>query len=70
MPAGTNLSGGLRLLYIVVGLGLMAWGFYGADNGWMRSVLPILGAVVLLEGVVAFCPIRKMLGMGIENQKR
>lgn len=70
MAAGTNLSGGLRFFYIVLGAALMAWGFYGTSGGWVRYVLCILGALILLFGLIAFCPIRKMLGVGGENQKR
>lgn len=70
MAAGTNLSGGLRFFYIVVGAALMAWGFYGTNGGWTRYTLSIFGALILLFGLIAFCPIRKMLGVGGENQKR
>jgi len=70
MAAGTNLSGGLRLFYVVVGAALMAWGFYGTSGGWLRTVLAIVGAIILLSGLIAFCPIRKMLGLDGENQKR
>ena len=70
MAAGTNLSGGLRFSYVAVGLALIAWGLYGTDGGWMRMVLSILGALLLLFGLIAFCPVRKMMGLGGENQKR
>jgi hypothetical protein len=54
MSLQPNLSGLLRLGYIVAGVGLMAGGFFGVEAGWARYGLPIAGAVVLIEGLIAF----------------
>jgi hypothetical protein len=64
MAVEPNLAGGLRLLYVAVGIGLMAWGFFGAESDWLRIGIPILGAIVLFEGVIGFCLVRWLLGLG------
>ena len=63
MALQPNLHGPLRFLYVVLGLGMMTWGFFFADAGFARYFWPILGAVVLTEGLIGFCLLRQMFGM-------
>lgn len=64
MTAQTNLSGVSRFAYVVAGLVMLAWGFFYADPGFWRFAWPILGAIVLIAGLIGFCPLRAMLGIG------
>jgi hypothetical protein len=64
MAAQTNLGGASRFGYVVAGLLMMAWGFFYADPGFWRFAWPILGAIVLIAGLIGFCPLRAMLGFG------
>ena len=43
-----------RLFYVVSGVGLMAWGFFVAEAAWAKVALPVVGALALIEGLVAF----------------
>ncbi len=43
-----------RMFYVACGVGLMAWGFFVTDKDWAKIALPVLGAVALIEGLVAF----------------
>jgi len=54
MALQPNLGGIARVCYVLVGAGLAAWGLFGAETQWVRVVLPIVGAITLLEGVIGF----------------
>ena len=54
MAAGVNLSGALRMFYIAAGAGLLLAGLFWLEGDWPRTIVPIAGAVILLEGVIAF----------------
>lgn len=64
MPAEPNLSAAARVLYVALGLSLMAWGFWGTDTAWVRLLLPLIGAVLLVEGLIGFCVACAALGLG------
>lgn len=53
-----NVGGWDRVLRIVVGLALIAWGFLGLEGGG-RWIAVIVGLVPLLTGTVGFCPLYK-----------
>lgn len=59
-----NLTGIPRAAYVVVGIVLMAWGFFGVEAGWWRALLPVVGAFVLTEGLIGYCVIRGAFGFG------
>ena len=59
-----NLAGPLRLGYIIAGSVLVIWGIFYAAPGLTRDVLVIIGAAVLVEGLIGFCVVRAMLGLG------
>ncbi len=64
MPAQPNLTGLIRLLYIVVGLLLIAWGFFWTQRGWWHYLAPVLGGIVLIEGLIGYCVLRAIFGLG------
>lgn len=63
-----NLRGLLRLGYIVAGALLVAWGLFYADPGSGRLVGCIVGAVALIEGLIGYCALCAMLGLGGKKQ--
>ncbi len=68
MAAQPNLAGKLRLGYTLTGLALIAWGFFMADSETSRLIAPILGGVLLIEGLIGYCPACALLGLGSRKQ--
>lgn len=64
MPAQPNLSGLFRLVYIAVGLLFMAWGFFWTEKGWWHYLAPVLGGIVLVEGLIGYCALCAVFGIG------
>jgi hypothetical protein len=64
MASQPNLNGGARFGYVVAGLAMMGWGFFYADPGFAHYAWPIVGAAVLIAGIIGFCPLVAMLGLG------
>ena len=54
MKFTVNVSKPVRLLYIVAGLALVAVPFAFDLEGWVRVVVPILGAGTIAEGAVGW----------------
>lgn len=59
-----NLAGLWRLGYISGGAALILWGFFYADPGSGRLAECILGAILLIEGLIGYCPACALLGIG------
>ena len=49
-----------RIVRVVVGILLLYLGLGGAVTGTLGIVLDILGAILLLTGLVGFCPLYKL----------
>lgn len=64
MALQPNLSGIQRFGYVGAGVAMMAWGFFFAAPGFWRYAWPIAGALVLILGIIGFCPLVAMLGLG------
>lgn len=47
-----------RIIRIVIGIGLVAFVFFGPETRWGW-----LGLVPLLTGVVGYCPLYRLLGI-------
>ena len=62
MALQPNLHGIPRFGYVVAGVLMLGWGFFFADPGFGHYFWPILGAVVLIEGLIGFCVLRQMFG--------
>lgn len=56
-----NESGMDRIIRAVVGIVLIALAWGGVVTGALGTVLIILGAILLLTGIVGFCPIYALL---------
>jgi len=63
MAAQPNLSVAARLGYAAGGSALIAWGFWGTDGGLARYILPSLGGIVLVEGIIGYCMLCAALGV-------
>jgi hypothetical protein len=59
----TNESGLDRIIRAIVGIVFLALYFTGAVTGTLGIVLTVLGAVLLLTGVVGFCPLYKLVNI-------
>ena len=56
----SNLGPMLRLVYVAVGVGLVAWGIAS-----LNSITVIaLGGALIVFGLISWCPICAMLGIG------
>ena len=62
-----NLAGTLRLGYVIAGAVLILWGLFYSDPGSGRIFECIVGAVVLIEGLIAYCPVCALLGVGAKK---
>ncbi len=54
MKFETNISKPKRLGYVVVGAVLIAIPFAAAWQGWISLVFPVLGAILVVEGLVGW----------------
>jgi hypothetical protein len=57
----TNESGLDRIIRVVVGALLLALYFLGAVAGGWGIVVLVVGAILLITGVVGFCPLYALL---------
>jgi hypothetical protein len=64
MALQPNLNGMPRFVYVAAGLVMMAGGFFFSDPGFWHFAWPILGASVLIAGIIGFCPLMAVLGLG------
>ncbi len=49
-----NLGGKARGGYVLTGVGLAAWGLFGAEAGWARILSAVAGGVLIVEGLIGF----------------
>ena len=57
----TNIGGVDKILRIVVGLALIAWGIYA--NNWLGAI----GAIPLFTGLLGWCPLYTLFGMNTKK---
>lgn len=50
-----------RIIRVVVGIVLLALGLFGVVGGWLMWAAYIVGAILVLTGVVGFCPLYALL---------
>lgn len=43
-------------------MGLAAWALYGMENGITQKVLAVLGAYLMVEGLIGFSVVVRMFG--------
>jgi DUF2892 family protein len=58
-----NLSGKLRVIYFVLGVAIAAWGLLGSDIPWIRITALSFGSLLVVFGIIAFCPFLWMFGV-------
>ncbi len=49
-----------RIIRVIVGIALIALGLLGVATGVWMWVAYILGAILLVTGIVGFCPLYKL----------
>ena len=54
MKIEQNVSKPMRIGYVVAGLVLIAIPFAAGMEGWIRIVVPALGAITVVEGLVGW----------------
>jgi len=59
----TNESSTDRIIRALVGIVLLALYFTGTVTGGLGIAFIVVGAVLLLTGVVGFCPLYRLLGI-------
>ena len=64
MAAQPNLSGLARGAYATAGAALILFGFFGVDGEWAHYLLPSLGSVFLIEGLIGYSMALAALGVG------
>ncbi len=54
MAALPNLGGKARAGYVLTGVVLASWGFFGAEAGWTRILSAVAGGALIVEGLIGF----------------
>jgi len=49
-----------RIIRVIVGIALIALGLLGVASGVWMWVAYVLGAILLVTGIVGFCPLYKL----------
>jgi hypothetical protein len=58
-----NLSGKLRVGYFLAGVIVGAWGLLGSDTPWIRITALSFGSLLVVLGVIGFCPLLWLFGV-------
>jgi len=69
MAVHTNLAGLARAAYTAAGVVLILFGFFGVDSAWAHYLLPSLGGLLLIEGLIGYSVAFAILGIGREEVK-
>lgn len=62
-----NVAGWDRVVRVILGIVLLYLGFAHVVGGGLGVVADILGAVLLLTGIVGFCPLYALLGLSTRS---
>jgi len=46
-----------RIIRVIVGIVLLALGLFGVVGGWLMWAAYIVGAILVITGIVGFCPL-------------
>jgi len=63
VAAQPNLPILARIGYSVAGLLLVYLGFTSVESAALRYLLPLLGGVVLVEGIIGYCVLMAVFGL-------
>jgi hypothetical protein len=58
-----------RIIRVVVGIALVAWGFFGDVNTWVGILLIVVGLVPLLAGAFDVCVFSPLFGGPFKGSK-
>lgn len=50
-----------RIIRVIVGIVLLALSLFGVVGGWLMWASYVVGAVLVLTGIVGFCPLYAVL---------
>jgi hypothetical protein len=56
-----NESGVDRIVRVVLGVAALGFGWSLGTGGWLGILLLVIGAIMLLTGIVGFCPLYTLL---------
>ncbi|MEZ4608331.1 MAG: DUF2892 domain-containing protein [Deinococcales bacterium] len=59
----TNESTTDRAIRVIIGIVLLAAKLFGYVGGTLGLILAIVGVILLLTGLVGFCPLYRLLGI-------
>ncbi|GEM_PF-5573284 len=54
MSVQPNIGNAHRLFYVLMGMASMLAGFFYIDEGWLKVLLPVMGAGAVIEGLVGW----------------
>ncbi|EQA43754.1 PF11127 family protein [Leptospira broomii serovar Hurstbridge str. 5399] len=57
-----------RSVRTIIGLGLVAWGFWAHNS--LGIVAVIVGLIPLLTGLIGWCPLYQILGVSTNSRKK
>lgn len=63
LSAQPNLHGIGRFFYTLVGAILIGYGFFGVEAQWAHYLLPSLGGVFLVEGLIGYSVVAAAMGI-------
>jgi len=64
MALGRNVGSVDKIIRLVTGVALAAWGFLGAGlSSTIGLVALVVGIVLIATGLINFCPLFKILGI-------
>ncbi len=68
MGAFVNEAGWDRIVRVVLGLVLLYLWLGGVLSGAVAVILGIIGIILIITGVVGFCPLYKVLGFATKKE--
>jgi hypothetical protein len=65
----TNESTIDRIIRVIVGIVLVALGLFGVVSGALMWVFYVVGAILLVTGIIGFCPLYALLKLSTVKNK-
>lgn len=62
MKIECNVGGTERIVRLVLGVVLIALGFFGVLSGTLLIIGYVIGAIMLITGIIAYCPLNTLMG--------
>lgn len=58
--ATANISGMVRILFIVAGAAVASWALWGADPGWTQWTWLVLAGLLIVCGAIGYSPLHSL----------